>query len=443
MTIWRHRLKLLGAALFPAGLGLWPAFPAPAQTVTFDFDSATPALTAGQGIPFDQTAGGVTARFSSPSGPAFSIQTDSGTGWRMSKFSGNYLYANNQNKNALDIIFSQPVTGITLTFATADFQQVEVPTTVQLSAYVDSTQAAPVGAATAHGTYANDTMPMGTLSFSSSGQPFNLVEISIPYQPRGASAFFVDNVTVTLAASGVFASVPAASYANGSPLAAGLIASGFGAGLAAGTESAASSPLPTTLANTTLKVKDSAGVERQAPLFYVGPSQINYLVPDGTALGTAQVTVASSAGKVMAVGSVIIDRVAPGLFTANFDGKGAAAAVAITVAADQTQTTQAVARCGTAQGSCVTSPIDLGPAGTQVVLTLYGTGIRGRSALAGVTAKIGGLDSEVQYAGAQPQFAGLDQVNVVIPRALAGQGEVDLALTVDGKAANTVTVNIK
>ena len=74
---------------------------------------------------------------------------------------------------------------------------------------------------------------------------------------------------------------------------------------------------------------------------------------------------------------------------------------------------------------------------------LYGTGIRGRSSLSGVTAKIGGLDAQVQYAGAQPEFAGLDQVNVVIPRALAGQGEVDLTLAVDGVTANSVRVNIR
>ena len=76
-------------------------------------------------------------------------------------------------------------------------------------------------------------------------------------------------------------------------------------------------------------------------------------------------------------------------------------------------------------------------------MTLYGTGIRGRSSLAGVTASIAGFAAQVLYAGAQSQYAGLDQVNVQIPRALAGRGEVNLALTVDGKIANTVRINIK
>jgi hypothetical protein len=125
-----HSGRLYGACLV---IGLWLALPWPAvsqSTVTFDFDTGTPALTPGVAIPFDQTSGGITAHFSSPSGPAFSVQTDSTTSFRLSKFSGNYLYYNNNNRNALGIQFSQPVTSITLAFATADFQQVEVPTTI-------------------------------------------------------------------------------------------------------------------------------------------------------------------------------------------------------------------------------------------------------------------------------------------------------------------------
>jgi len=49
----------------------------------------------------------------------------------------------------------------------------------------------------------------------------------------------------------------------------------------------------------------------------------------------------------------------------------------------------------------------------------------------------------VAYAGPQPQFAGLDQVNLYVPRSLAGAGEVPVILTVDGVTANVVTVNIK
>ncbi len=184
-------------ALLVVGLGGGLAGTAGAATVTFDLDTGAPTLSTGQSIPLDQTVSGVTAHMSSPSGPVFSIQTDASTGWKMSQFSGHYLYDNNLNMNPLDIAFSQEVNSITFTFATADFQQVEVHTTIQLTAYLNSTGTPAVGTTTAHGTYAGDTMPMGTLTFDAGSQSFNLVEIVIaPGQPLGASDFFVDNITV-------------------------------------------------------------------------------------------------------------------------------------------------------------------------------------------------------------------------------------------------------
>ncbi|MGH9940446.1 MAG: hypothetical protein ACREAM_29740, partial [Blastocatellia bacterium] len=60
-----------------------------------------------------------------------------------------------------------------------------------------------------------------------------------------------------------------------------------------------------------------------------------------------------------------------------------------------------------------------------------------------VSARIGDAPCEVQFAGAQGEFAGLDQINLLLPRSLAGRGEADLVLTVDGKQANMVRVHIK
>jgi uncharacterized protein (TIGR03437 family) len=91
----------------------------------------------------------------------------------------------------------------------------------------------------------------------------------------------------------------------------------------------------------------------------------------------------------------------------------------------------------------VPAPIDLGPSGTQVVLALFGTGIRGFSSLAAMSATIGGVSAPVQSAGAVLQYAGLDEVKIALPRTLAGLGAADLILIVDGKAANTVQIDIK
>lgn len=225
-------------------------------------------------------------------------------------------------------------------------------------------------------------------------------------------------------------------------LAAEAIASGYGTKLATATQPATMLPLTTNLAGTTVKVRDSAGAERLAPLFYVSATQVNYTVPAGTANGTATVTITSSDGTV-STGLAQIQNVAPGLFTANQTGQGVAAANAVTVHADQSQSMQSVAQCDSSGKTCVPVPIDLGSASDQVYLQLYGTGIRQRSALANVTATIGPMSAKVSYAGAQGTFAGLDQVNVLIPAALRGSGQQVVVLSVDGQTANMVQIAIK
>jgi uncharacterized protein (TIGR03437 family) len=57
--------------------------------------------------------------------------------------------------------------------------------------------------------------------------------------------------------------------------------------------------------------------------------------------------------------------------------------------------------------------------------------------------RIGGQAAEVLYAGAQAEFVGLDQINVRIPRTLRSRGLVDVAVSVDGKVANVVSINIQ
>jgi uncharacterized protein (TIGR03437 family) len=84
----------------------------------------------------------------------------------------------------------------------------------------------------------------------------------------------------------------------------------------------------------------------------------------------------------------------------------------------------------------VAVPIDLDRDTASVVLVLYGTGIRGLSATEAVEVTIGGEPAEIEYAGEQGQWPGLDQVNVLIPRSLQARGEVEVGLTVHGERAN-------
>jgi uncharacterized protein (TIGR03437 family) len=239
---------------------------------------------------------------------------------------------------------------------------------------------------------------------------------------------------------GTLGNVSAASFL-GAELARDSIVAVFGANLATTIQSATSTPLPTALAGTTVKVRDSTGTERLAPLFFVAPGQVNYLMPTGTATGAATVTITSGDGSVSS-GTMQIAAVAPGLFAANANGMGVAAAVVLRRNAAGQDTFEPVARLeGT---SLVAVPIDLGPATDQVFLILYGTGIRGHSALSMVTAQVGGVDVPVLFAGDQGTFAGLDQVNLgPLPRSLVGRGDVVVMLTVDGKAANNILVSIR
>jgi len=237
------------------------------------------------------------------------------------------------------------------------------------------------------------------------------------------------------------ASVSAASFAAGM-LAPESITAAFGEKLATGVQIADTVPLPTRLAGTTVKIRDSVGIERNAQLFFVAPSQINYLIPSGTVSGPAFITVTGGDGTI-STGSLNVTNVAPGLFTANASGQGLAAAVVLRVKADNSQSYEPVARFDSTLNQIVPVPIDLGPPTDQLFLIVYGTGVRFRSSLMSANANIGNLISEVLYAGPAEGFVGLDQCNLSIPRGLAGRGEVNVVLTVDGKPANTVKINIK
>ena len=234
--------------------------------------------------------------------------------------------------------------------------------------------------------------------------------------------------------------VSAASFTGGI-LASESIAAAFGTALATTTESATTVPLPTTLAGATVKVRDSQNIERSAPLFFVSPGQINFQIPPGSAVGAASISVTNGQGAT-ATGTLQIAAVAPGVFTANATGQGVAAAVALRVRADGSQSFESVSRFDAGQNHFVSVPIDMGPATDQIFLLLFGTGVRNRSAISAVTATIGGETSEVSYAGVQTDFVGLDQINVRVPRSLAGRGEVDVVFTADSRTANTVRVNI-
>ena len=226
------------------------------------------------------------------------------------------------------------------------------------------------------------------------------------------------------------------------PVAPGSLGSIFGANLASVTQPAASQPLPLSLGGVSITVQDVNGTSAGAPLLYVSPQQVNFLVPAGLATGVATVTINDGNRPAMKA-IAAVGQVAPGLFSMSGDGAGLAAASAISVhAGDPNGQVFPVKMFDCSSLPCRALPIDVG-IDTPVYLSLYGTGIRSRSSLDNVLVTINGISVPALYAGPQPDFAGLDQINVPLPLALRGSGLANVVVKVDQHRANTVTVLIQ
>jgi len=239
--------------------------------------------------------------------------------------------------------------------------------------------------------------------------------------------------------------VSAANYRQ--PLGGESIAAIFGSDFTQTTQAAASIPVPTELAGAKVKVRYGNGAESFAPLFFASPSQINCLIPPIPAgLPVAQsfaTMIVIRDGEAVASAGISPIAVAPGVFSADASGGGLVAAVAQRQKPDGAVTYEAIVRFDPAVNKFVAIPIDLGPDGDHVFLSIFGTGWRFRSSETAAKVKVGGVEVPVLYVGLQPTLEGVDQINVELTRTLAGKGEVDLEVMVDGRMANTTRVAIK
>lgn len=230
------------------------------------------------------------------------------------------------------------------------------------------------------------------------------------------------------------------SSANPTPAVAAVapnsLATAYGADLAS-TTNLTSLPLPTTDAGTSVSITDSAGNTAAAPLLYISPKQVDFLVPANLASGTAQVSFTSGDGTQSAA-TIQIAPVAPGLFSVNSSGL-AAGNVLLISGATRTQENFYIVN---SSGAIVAAPVNIGTGSDQAFLILYGTGFRA-AGTSGVTVTIAGVAAPASFAGPQGGFAGLDQVDVLLPRSLAGKGNVTIELTANGLASNSVNITIQ
>ena len=216
----------------------------------------------------------------------------------------------------------------------------------------------------------------------------------------------------------------AASYSTDA-IAPGSLVSLFGAGLAPTTAKAIGTPLPLSLADTSVTVN---GVV--APLLFVSPQQINVQIPLETLAGPATIVV-RALGAVSAPVTVKVRATAPGVFT---DGKGQAAVL-------------------NADGS-VNSAKNAAPSGSNVSVFFTGQGPvavavedgaaapegQAISATSTISATIDSMPAEISFAGLAPLYPGVAQMNLKIP-ALAG-GVHSLIINIGGAASNAAQLVI-
>ena len=203
----------------------------------------------------------------------------------------------------------------------------------------------------------------------------------------------------------------AASFSGG-PVAAGSIVTMFGTNLTAGT-ALVTDPAhpPASLGGTQVSI---GGIS--AALFYVSPTQINAVVGVSTPPGTNTVTVTSGA-RTSSGTIVVAGNAAPGIFSLLGTGTHDGAIVdALT------------GRIGAVKA---TTPV------STTFLSLYLTGAN-FSTLPIVT--VAGVSVPVIFAGASPCCAGLQQINISLPTALAGAGRVPVTVKAGGALSNVVEI---
>ena len=227
-------------------------------------------------------------------------------------------------------------------------------------------------------------------------------------------------LALPIAAQTTITVVSAANYGN--VIASDSLASIFGPALARTTAVAtldANGQLPIELVSTRVLVNGQV-----ASLVFVSPTQINFVVPGGIAIGAATVTLLSTDTNNMRLAAVQVANSAPGLFSIDATGTGPGAILnAVTF-------TPAPFFTVTPQNSTISTR-----------LAVYGTGIRHAQTVTATAVDNHGnrFNLTVEFAGPAPGFFGLDQVNVVIPADLDGAGNVSLTVSTEDANSNTVT----
>ncbi|MBZ2183671.1 MAG: hypothetical protein K7J46_03095 [Bryobacter sp.] len=231
----------------------------------------------------------------------------------------------------------------------------------------------------------------------------------------------------------------AASYLSprlpGGAIAQGSIFVIFGDRMGPATLAAAGFPLPNTLAGTSVRVT-SGGQSLDCPLVYTVASQVAAILPSNTPVGSATLTV-SFGGQTSAARSFRVVASAFGTFSLNLGGTGpgvitnfeSATSHPLNTALQSARPGQTLILYGTGLGALPAGTPDNGAAPAVQINA------------ANVELYVGSRRANVAYAGRAPTFAGLDQINFVVPGGVEGCS-VPVAVKIGDIISNYVSIAV-
>jgi uncharacterized protein (TIGR03437 family) len=224
------------------------------------------------------------------------------------------------------------------------------------------------------------------------------------------------------------------------PMAPGSIISLFGQNLAASAATAQTLPLPRTLNGVRVLVG-----EKEAPLFYVGPGQVNAQVPVELE-SDRQLQVRIEANGVSSAPEPLQTAAArPGIFTLGppYGNQGAI------LIANSNKLAMPVTANIPSQPAAVGGVVSIFCTGLGATDPAVASGQPGPSieplarVKTPVTVTIGGKPATVYFAGFAPGFAALYQVNAQVPADVTPGDAVSVVLTQGGFSSNTATIAVR
>lgn len=220
--------------------------------------------------------------------------------------------------------------------------------------------------------------------------------------------------------------VNGASSRAGQPVAAGSWATAYGAFANVSQAVATVTPIPQTLGGVTVSVGDVP-----APVYFVSATQVNFLVPGSVSAGVKTVEVKTAGGSL--TGMVRVMSAAPGIFANNGNGAVLNQDYSVNGEGNRASRGQVVQIFATGPGALTRAVADGAAAPAEPLALTVST----------PEVYIGGVAAQVLFSGMAPGFAGVWQINAVVPDRNFVSGRVPMQVFMDGVDSNEVNLFVQ